>query len=180
MSGFCGDLKDFVGDGNLFSALEEVDRLGDIDMEPMDLLGSDNTENFDLFAEIEKYETSSSLDSTNEKSFNQSWENSVSAAAKVENIPLAPKVQLARTSVIVGRPPQPQSLPAGVSSKSPKILPAPSLVVTPRVLYSSPGSVLTTSIPYTIIPDQREEKHKPLTILSSVTSKQAQSSLGGR
>ena len=146
-------------------------------MEPMDLLGSDNTENFDLFAEIEKYETSSSLDSTNEKSFNQSWENSVSAA-KVENIPLAPKVQLARTSVIVGRPPQP--LPAGVSSKSPKILPAPSLVVTPRVLYSSPGSVLTTSIPYTIIPDQREEKHKPLTILSSVTSKQAQSSLGGR
>ena len=56
---FCGDLKDLVDD------LDQVDRLGDIDMEPMDLLGTNDTDNFDLFAEIEKYENSNSATSTN-------------------------------------------------------------------------------------------------------------------
>ena len=79
-----------MDDGNLFSALEEVDRLGDIDMEPMDLLGSDNTDNFDLFAEIEKYETSGrgpSVDVSRER-----WDNSppVSSLSPPQPPPSAP------------------------------------------------------------------------------------------
>ena len=45
--------------------LGQVDRLGDLDMESMDLLGGSDTDNFDLFAEIEKYENSNSATSTN-------------------------------------------------------------------------------------------------------------------
>ena len=105
---FCGDMKNLVDDKNLFSALEEVDRLGDIDMDPMNLLGTDSGDNFDLFAEIEKYETEQEVHSQSptESGFTLGWEN-----------PRAPPtVQQARSSVIVGRPQPPVS-------KSPKILP---------------------------------------------------------
>ena len=100
-------MKNLVDDKNLFSALEEVDRLGDIDMDPINLLGTDNGDNFDLFAEIEKYETEQEMHSQSptESSFTLDWENPRAA----------PTVQQ-RSSVIVGRPQPP-------ATKSPKILP---------------------------------------------------------
>ena len=113
---FCGDLKDLVDD------LDQVDRLGDIDMEPMDLLGTNATDNFDLFAEIEKYENSAT--STN-------LESSLSLPLTVT--PPTASVPQVRSSVIVGRPqPQPQPQPQPLqpqqvkppaASKTTKILP---------------------------------------------------------
>ena len=108
--------------------LGQVDRLGDLDMEPMDLLGTSDTDNFDLFAEIEKYENSNSAPSTN-CSFDKSWENSLGVPLTVTS-PTA-SVQQVRSSVIVGRPqpqPQPQPQPPQVqlpaaTSKTTKILP---------------------------------------------------------
>ena len=105
-----------VDDRNLFSALEEIDKLGDIDMEPIDL-GSNHTDNFDLFAEIEKYET---LDSRTDCG-GVNWESSLSGGCS--------GVQQVRSSVIVGRhqqsqPSQPSHLKLpNTTNKSPKILP---------------------------------------------------------
>ena len=50
-------------------------------------------------------------------------------------------------------------------------------VVTRPVMYSSP--VLTSGIPYTIIADQGEDKLKPITLLSKISAKPAQSSIKG-
>ena len=95
-----------------------MDRLGDIDMEPMDLLGTNDTDNFDLFAEIEKYESEAT---------STSWKSSLGVPVTVT--PPTASVPQMRSSVIVGRPqPQPQpsqpqqvKLPA--ATKTTKILP---------------------------------------------------------
>ena len=106
--------------------LDQVDRLGDIDMEPMDLLGTNDTDNFDLFAEIEKYESEAA---------STSWESSLGAPVAVT--PPTASVPQVRSSVIVGRPqPQPQPQPSQpqqiqlpAATKTTKILPGEVYIV---------------------------------------------------
>ena len=142
--------------------LEQVDRLGDIDMEPMDLLGTNDSDNFDLFAEIEKYESSPT---------STDWQSSL--GVPVTLTPPTASVPQMRSSVIVGRPQsqpqpqpsQPQQVKLATATKTTKILPAQPMVVKSPVVYR-------------IISDQREDK-PPVALLSKISAKPVQPSLQG-